>query len=91
MYKLYDYDVHTLIDESMDEEDIINTISGFMELPTNQRFLIIYDDEITKIPSIRIIKNVRDYYNYILEYNERLKQKSCVELKREIIKRSKKC
>jgi len=85
MYRLYDYDVHSLIDESMDEGDIINTISVFMELPTSQRFLIIHDDEVTNTPDIRTIKNVRDYYNYILEYNEKLKQKSCMELKREIL------
>lgn len=85
MYRLYDYDVHSLIDESMDEGDIINTISVFMELPTSQRFLIIHDDEVTKTPDIRTIKNVRDYYNYVMDYNDKLKQKSCVELKKDIL------
>ena len=89
MFRLYDYDVHTLIDKSQNEGDIINTISVFMEEPTNQRFIVKYTDEATHTDTIiTTIKNVRDFYNYALDYNNRLKQESCVQLKKEIIKRN---
>ena len=86
MYRLYDYDVHTLIDKSENEADIIDTMSGYMENSIGQRFLIKHTDEETHTDDmIFAIKNVRDYYNYVLAYNESLKQKSCVELKRDIV------
>lgn len=93
MYRLYDYDVHSLIDESTFEGDIIDTISVFMELPTSQRFKIkIYNEENKIERDYRVIRNVRDYYNYVKDYNDRIKIMSCVELKRSIIKRKdKKC
>jgi len=86
MYRLYDYDVHTLIDQSEDEADIIDTMSGYMEQGSGQRFLISWVNKETNCPDWISIKNVRDYYNYVLDYNERLKQMSCVELKREIVR-----
>ena len=85
MYRLYDYDVHTLIDQSEDEADIIDTISGYMEQGSNQRFLISWVNKETNCPDWISIKNVRDYYNYIKDYNDRLKARSCVELKRDIV------
>ena len=89
MYKLYDYDVHTLIDQSEDEADIINTISVFMEATNGvlgQRFLVVKENKETKTPDWISIKNVRDYYNYVTEYNDRLKQKTCIELKKDIVR-----
>lgn len=87
MFILYDYDVHTIIDKSEDEGDIISTINDFLIDNKNQRFLIVSYDE-TNTPDTRTIKNVRDYYNYVLEYNDRLKNMTCVELKRKILKRN---
>ena len=90
MYKLYDYDVHTLIDKSNDEGDIINTMSDILSKSIGQRFLIKHTDEETNTDDmIFAIKNVRDYYNYVLDYNERLKNMSCVELKQSILERNK--
>lgn len=89
MYILYDYDVRDkIIDNSIDEADIIDTMGMLLSKSIGQRFLIIHYEE-NKAPDTRSIWNVRDYYNYVTEYNEKLKNKSCLELKREIIKRSK--
>lgn len=87
MYKLYDYDVHTLIDQSEDEADIIDTMAAYMVEPTNQRFLLTWENKETHAPEWMSIKNVRDYYNYVTDYNDRLKQESCMELKRDILRR----
>lgn len=85
MYNLYDYDVHTLIDKSEDEADIIDTMGVLLQECVGQRFLIKYFDEKVGCDEAFSIKNVRDYYNYVVSYNERLKQKSCIELKKEIL------
>ena len=88
MYKLYDYDVHSLIDESRNEYDIINTISSYMETVIGQRFLIIYHNEEQDMDEIyRVIKTVRDYGNYLMDYNDRLKAMNCMELKKDILER----
>lgn len=88
MYRLYDYDEHTLLVESLDEGDIFNALSECMEEVVGQRYLIVSEDEETHTPDWRSIKNVRDYYNYALEYNMKLKNKSCMELKKEITDRA---
>ena len=89
MYTLYDYDVYDkIIDQSYDEGDIIETMSKLMSKSVGQRFLIRYVDEETNTPDTRSIKNVRDYYNYVLEYNDKLKNMSCVELKQSILERN---
>ena len=84
-YKLYDYDVHTLIDESDNEYDIINTMATILEKSIGQRFLIKWHDEKLQADDFRSIKNVRDYYGYVKDYYIRLKDMSCVDLKREIL------
>jgi hypothetical protein len=89
MYKLFDYDVFSLIDESYDEGDIIETMSKLMSKSVGQRFFIEHIDEKTNIPETTSIRNVRDYYNYVLDYNDRLKNMSCVELKESILERNK--
>lgn len=87
MFKLYDYDVHTLIDQSMDEYDIINTLSVFMSATIGQRFLIIYHDEEQDMDEVyRIIKTVGQYYDYVNEYKQKkLSELSCMQLKKEIL------
>lgn len=85
MYKLYDYDVHTLIDQSENEADIIDTMGILLQESIGQRFLIKYYDKKVGCDDTFSIKNVRDYYNYVVSYNERLKQKSCTELKKDIL------
>lgn len=91
MYRLYDYDKHEIIIESPNESDIFNKLTYYMEEIVGQRYLIVWDDDETKAPEWVSIKSVRDFYNYALEYNRRLKEKSCMQLKKEIVNRSKKC
>jgi len=86
MYRLYDYDKHEIIKASPNEAEIFNELSKCMEEIVGQRYLVVWDDDETKAPDWIAIRSVRDYYNYALEYNNRLKQKSCMELKKEIVK-----
>ena len=89
MYILYDYDVKDkIIDQSTDEADIIDTMGVLLSKSIGQRFLIIHYEE-NKAPDTRSIWNIRDYYNYVIDYNNRLKQESCVQLKKEIVRRCK--
>ena len=85
MYRLYDYDIHEMIITSPNESDIFNKLSECMENNVGQRYLVVWDDDENKTPDWISIKTVRDYYNYALDYNNRLKQKTCTELKREIL------
>lgn len=91
MYVLYDYDVYDKeILRSMDQYEIIEVMGKLMSKSIGQRFLIVHYDEITHAPETTSIKNVRDFYNYATDYNNKLKQESCVELKRKILERNKK-
>lgn len=87
MYKLYDYDVHSLIDQSEDEYDLLDTMSTYFQAQTGTRFLIKHTDEATRTDEIvASIKSVRDYYNYATEYRDKkLKEMSCMQLKKEIL------
>jgi len=87
MYKLYDYDVHTLIDKSEDEYDIITTMSTYFHGRFGTRFLIIHYDREQDMDEIyKSIKTRDEYLQYIKEYKtKKLKQMSCMELKKEII------
>ena len=87
MYRLYDYDKHEVIIESKNESDIFNALTYYIEEIVGQRYLIVWDDEETKTPDWVSIRSVRDFYNYALDYNRRLKEKSCTELKREILRK----
>ena len=87
MYRLYDYDVHSLIDQSEDEYDLIDTMSTYFQAQTGTRFLIKHTNEETKTDEIvASIKNVRDYYGYVTEKRDKkLKSMSCMQLKKEIL------
>lgn len=99
MYKLYDYDVHSLMDKSEDEYDIINTMSTYFQAQIGTRFLIIYHNKQENMDEIyRVIKTVGQYYDYVKDYQKRkLESMSCMQLKKEILdmqdkpKRKRKC
>lgn len=74
------------MDNSEDEADIIDTLSTYMTNKIGGRF-IINTVEGKEERLYKKISSVRQFYNYVIEYNEKLKNKSCVELKKEIIKR----
>ena len=86
MWYLYDRDTNTKLDVSDKEQDILNTMGEYYQTNTYYRFTIVKYDEITTEPSWRSIRNIGEYEAYIQEYNARqLKNKTCVELKREIL------
>lgn len=91
MYRLYDYDKHVTLVVSDSEADIFNVLCNYMENVVGQRYLIVWDAEETKAPEWVSIRSVRDFYDYALDYNRRLKEQSCKELKKEIVKRGIKC
>lgn len=85
MYRLYDINEKKLLDESYREEDIINTLAEYMKAYINMGYEIERDEE-----SYKRIMSVADYYHYVNDYTvkqntERLKQMSCLELKREML------
>ena len=85
MYKLYDINEKKLLDMSNNEQDIINTLAEYMKVYLNLGFEIRCDDE-----TYKKILSVGDYYHYVNDYmvkqnTERLKQMSCMDLKREML------
>ena len=85
MYRLYDYDTNERLKESPYESVVFNELCKYMENSVGQRYLLLWDDDETKTPDWISIRSVRDFYNYALDYNRRLKEKSCMELKSEIV------
>ena len=86
MYILYEMNVHSEIDRSSNEQDIINTIGEFFNENPGYRFMIVKYDDITTEPSWRSIRNIGDYEKYLQEYNVRkLQSKTCMQLKKEIL------
>ena len=84
MFKLYDSNTMSLLDQSNNEEDIINTLAEYMKAYLNLGFEIKCDED-----TYKKISSVGDYYHYVNDYmvkkkNERLKQMSCMELKKEM-------
>jgi len=86
MFKLYiDKGTRKMIDVSESEQDIIDTMGEYIRNDLEARFLIIESrpdgDDIRGF-----IRNPEEYVAYAEHYNEMLKRKSCVELKRDIVK-----
>lgn len=88
MYKLYSSSEKTLLDMNKDEGEIINTLCEYMKAYLNIGFEIECDET-----PYKSIKSVSDFYHYVNDYNvkkntEKLKQMSCLELKREMLELS---
>lgn len=89
MYRLYELNSMSLLDASEDEYDLINTMSLYLQAYRNIRFRIKhYDSELNEEVTIKDILNVGQYYDYCKEYeNIKLKEMSCLDLKRQILKK----
>ena len=86
MFKLYiDKGTRQMIDVSESEQDIIDTMGEYIREDKEARFLIIESNEDSDWVKARIIGYI-DYATYTEEYNNKLKEKSCVELKSNIVK-----
>lgn len=89
MFKLYlNKGTRTQIDEQHDEYEIIKTMGDYLKNDTEERFMIVeYKD---KIPDVKLVNGLLEYALYVENYNERLKEKSCVELRTEMMQKVKK-
>lgn len=86
MFKLYiNMGVPRQIDESPKEQDIINTMGDYLRDDENSRFMIVESHKEGDWIKDTVIGWI-EYAIYVEEYNKRLKEKSCVELKSEIVK-----
>lgn len=86
MFKLYiDKGTRKMIDISQSEQDIIDTMGDYLREDENARFLIIESNKDGDWVKDRVIGWI-EYATYVEEYNKQLKEKSCVELKTEIVK-----
>lgn len=89
MFKLYsDKGTRTQLDESNEKYDIIQTMGEELKHDPEARFLIIQIENKTPM-NIELINGLFEYALYVEEYNARLKQMSCVELKKEIVGKTK--
>ena len=88
MFKLYlNKGTRTQIDEQYDEYEIIKTMGDYLKNDTEERFMIVeYKD---KIPDVKLVNGLLEYTLYVENYNERLKEKSCVELKTDMMQKVK--
>lgn len=83
MFYLYSLNERTLIDKSMFELEILNTIGEYIEENLDERFLIV--EKTKQGDNTRgYIRGIDDYIKYRENYE--LRQKSCQELKKEITK-----
>lgn len=85
MYSLYDMAKLELLIKDKPEEEIYKAICNRFKVSENQRLLIK-----TKYKNgdviVCAIRNQEDFINYLKDYEYRLlKEKSCVELKKEIL------
>lgn len=94
MYKLYDMQTRKLLDKSMSEKDIVESLTELLKDYVNFEYRIIYHNEETNedIP-YKKINSVGSFYDYVNDFNvkentERLKQMSCLELKKEMLELS---
>ena len=88
MYKLMlNMGVPTVIDVSESEQDIIDTMGEYIKENPDYRFIVKEDSmgDRTKSDSAQYIYGYIEYAIYVEQYNERLKNMSCVELKRQIL------
>ena len=86
MFKLYiDKGTRKMIDVSQSEQDIIDTMGDYLRDDENSRFLIIENTKEGDWIKDRVIGWI-EYATYVEEYNRKLKEKSCVELKSQIVK-----
>ena len=86
MFKLYiDKGTRKMIDVSQSEQDIIDTMGDYLRDDENSRFLIIENTEEGDWIKDRVIGWI-EYATYVEEYNRKLKEMSCVELKSQIVK-----
>ena len=92
MYKLMlNMGVPTVIDVSESKQDVIDTMGEYLKENPDYRFIVKEDNmgDRTKSDSAQYIYGYLEYAIYVEQYNERLKNMSCVELKKEIVKNQK--
>jgi len=89
MFKLMlNMGVPTVIDVSESKQDIIDTMGEYIKENPDYRFIVKEDSmgDRTKSDWAEYIYGSIEYAIYVQQYNETLKNMSCVELKRDIVK-----
>lgn len=85
MYKLYgEIAGWKMLDISSNEGDILQTIGEYLSDSENMHFLIVKNENDTDEP-YKAIRSIDDYVHYLGEYNRRLKEMSCIELREEMM------
>ena len=88
MYKLYLKEPNSLIDEDSLEANIIDTLKVAMEVDPSMQFRIIKSSIIDGQETdeiYRLIRNYKDYENYLEDYE--LRNSTIMELKEKILRR----
>lgn len=81
MFKLYEMYTASEIDKSNNEGDIIESIGDYISYNSDNIFLTVTKD----MEHHRSVRSIDDYIAYVEDYNQRLKNMSCIELKKEIV------
>ena len=86
MFELWlNNNVRTKIDESPNEQDIINAIADYLKDNSKAKLIVMYTQEHGKY-IYAIVNGVKGYLEYLERYKEKLKNMTCMELKKDIIK-----
>ena len=86
MFELWlNNNVRTKIDESPNEQDIINAIADYLNDDPNAKLIVMYTQEHGKY-IYAIVNGIKGYLEYLERYKEKLKNMTCMELKKDIIK-----
>lgn len=85
MYKLYQMTKHTLIDTNEKQDKLLEIMERMYKVDPEERFLLVQREGMSDV-WFKGIYGVEEYYEYLQKLeNEELKNKTCVELKREIL------
>lgn len=85
MYKLYQMTKHTLIDTNDKQDKLLEIMERMYKTNPEERFLLVKRENMSDV-WFKGIYGVEEYNEYLQKLeNEELKNKTCVELKREIL------
>lgn len=85
MYKLYQMTKHTLIDTNDKQDKLLEIMERMYKTNPEERFLLVKRENMSDV-WFKGIYGVEEYHEYLQKLeNEELKNKTCVELKREIL------
>lgn len=85
MYKLYQMTKHTLIDTNEKQDKLLEIMARMYKVDPEERFLLVQREGMSDV-WFKGIYGVEEYNEYIEKLqNDELKNRSCVDLKRDIV------